>query len=58
MTYIVETLFTYGWENCWTEDDKPMTFDTREEAQAEIDDIIESGLDYNQNDFRIIEVES
>lgn len=40
--YTVETHF-YGntWENCWTDDNgQPITFATREEAQAEIDELI------------------
>lgn len=34
MRYIVETRFTYGFENCWSDDDgQPLTFSTLEEAQ-------------------------
>lgn len=62
MRYAVETEFTYGWENCWTEDGdetKPATFSTRDEAQAEIDDVRWS---YNLRDLtapamRIAELE-
>lgn len=62
MAYEVQTLFTYGWENCWTECDTgtPLQFDTREAAQAEIDDVLTegeaAGMDYSADDFRIIEV--
>lgn len=29
-----------GWVNCWTQDDKPAVFATREEAEAEITEFI------------------
>lgn len=32
--YAVETLFTYGWENCWMDDNgKPLTFARYDEAE-------------------------
>ena len=53
----VQTLFTYGWENCWTEDDVLLQFNTREEAQAALDDLFNSvkHLDYSKSDYRIVE---
>jgi len=60
-----------GWINNWTEENndgipQPMTFATPEEAQAEIDDLIESvqeavlagdmTKEYDPNDFRIVEI--
>jgi len=56
MNYIVETRVMYRWENCWTEDDQPMTFTTRAEAQAEIDDLLEEMPDYSAEDYRVIGV--
>lgn len=41
LLYKVEHNFAYGWDDAgWTEDDKPMRFNSRVEAQAEIDDHI------------------
>ena len=67
MTYQVEsfTLFD-GWVNCWTDDaENPITFDSREKAQQELDlflkeqagavlcgDMVEA---YDINDFRIVQ---
>ena len=57
--YAVETLFTYGWENCWQEESGgPTFFDTRQEAQDEINDVVMSNFSYYPDDFRIVEVES
>lgn len=59
-----------GWVNTWTVNDKPMTFATREEAQAEIDALlaeiqaeIDSGdrapdAGYSPDEFRVEEVAS
>jgi hypothetical protein len=57
--YVVETEMANGsWENCWSEDDVPLTFKTMEEAQAAIDDHVQSataaGMDVSQH--RITEV--
>jgi hypothetical protein len=39
--YAVETLFTYGWENCWTDDGgEPLTFATYEDAEQAMKDHI------------------
>ena len=57
MTYIVETrFFMNAWENCWTEDDKPLTFPTRAHAQAGIADLLAEMPDYSPEDYRIVEV--
>ena len=57
MTYIVETrFFMNAWENCWTEDDKPLTFPTHEAAQAEIDEVLAEMPDHSPEDYRITEV--
>jgi hypothetical protein len=63
MKYAVETRFAHGFENCWTYNDETLiTFDSREEAQAELDCHLrdlkadyEDGLieDYNPEDYRI-----
>jgi len=40
--YAVETLFTYGWENCWTDDNgKPLTFARYEAEEARKNHIID-----------------
>jgi hypothetical protein len=63
MKYAVETRFAHGFENCWTHNDETLiTFDSREEAQDELDCYLfslaaehEDGLieDYNPEDYRI-----
>ena len=40
--YEVQTKFIYGWENVWMDEDKPIVFKTKEEAQAELKDNVES----------------
>lgn len=68
MKYAVETNF-YGdkWENCWKDNDEnPLLFDTREEAEQEIKDHIcdcinaVEGGDMEDSpdpaDFRIVEI--
>ena len=54
--YIVETRMGNTWENCWTEDDKPLTFPTHEASQAEIDEVLAEMPDYSPEDYRIVEV--
>jgi hypothetical protein len=69
MTYEVQhNTLCDGWINCWTQDDKPMTFATEAEAQAEIDDFlsdIEAEIasgdrahdeGYDPSEFRIVNV--
>ena len=67
MKYVIETdTFVTGWVNCSTDEDGyPLAFDTREEAQAELDDhlamlCIARDLgnieDVNPEDYRITEV--
>ena len=57
--YEVQTRFIFDrWENCWTIDDKELeTFNSIEEAQAEIDDAISTSPegDATQSDYRIVE---
>ena len=38
--YEVQTLMSYGWENVWTEDEKPATYATEAEAQHAIDELV------------------
>ena len=40
--YEVQTKFIYGWENVWMDEDKPIVFKTKKEAQAELKDNVES----------------
>jgi hypothetical protein len=66
--FLVEHLFSYGWDDAgWISEDEPWLFDTREAAQAEIDDLIESVAEavavgdmsdeYDPDDYRIVEVD-
>ena len=59
--YEVETKFIYGWENVWMDDDKPVVFRTKKDAQAELKDNVDSWNDdpnttskYSYDDYRII----
>ena len=59
MKYRVERLFTYGWDDAdWAEDDEygnrvSLLFDTKAEAQAEIDELCAASGD-DPKDFRIV----
>ena len=55
MNYIVETYMGNTWENCWTEDDKPMTFLTHEAAQTGISELLAQMPDYIAEDYRIVQ---
>jgi hypothetical protein len=71
----VQTLFSYGWDNVWEnvwndyDDDNnttPVTFDSPEEAQAELDDMFNDVAEavargdmdtmYDRDDYRIVPV--
>ena len=61
MKYEVQTRFGDNWENVWHDDTTTLTyFDTVEEAQEEINDLIEEmelvGMDYDRDDYRIMSV--
>jgi hypothetical protein len=62
----VEMNFTYGWDDAgWTNNGLPWRFQTRAEAQQEIDELIEDTAEaasmnymdetYSKEDFRIVE---
>lgn len=63
--FAVETLFVFGWENCWRESGedgtyRPMLFPTREAAEAELKETLEtardSGMQFDPADYRIVTV--
>ena len=71
MSYEVQTNMNGTWENCWTEgntaeDIKPWVFDTKEDAQAELDEFLadvfravevgDMAEAYDLADYRIVEV--
>ena len=60
MKYEVQTNFGDDWENVWHDGEELTYFDTVEDAQEEIDDMIEEmelvGMDYDRNDYRIVEI--
>jgi hypothetical protein len=61
MKYEVQTNFgNDNWENVWHDGEELTYFDTVEEAQEEIDDMIEEmeeqGMDYDRDDYRIMPV--
>jgi hypothetical protein len=65
MKYKVELNFSYGWDDAgWEDDDKPTRFDSIEEAQAAIDELI-TDVDeavklghmtegYRKDDYRVV----
>jgi hypothetical protein len=62
MKYEVQTRFGRGnWENVWHDGEHLAYFASPEEAQAEIDDMIEEmelqGMDYDRDDYIIVQVE-
>jgi hypothetical protein len=56
MRYIVETRTGYSWENTWTEDGVPCVFASEHEAREALDDLMREMPDYNEGDYRIVEV--
>ena len=59
--YEVQTKFIYGWENVWMDEDKPIVFKTKEEAQAELKDNVDSWNNdpnttskYSYDDYRVV----
>ena len=55
MIYEVQTRMVNVWENCWADDNGPLTFATKSEAQAEIDELMREMSDYLPSDYRIVE---
>jgi len=55
MTYEVQTRMVNVWENCWTDNNGPLAFATKSEAQAEIDELMREMADYLPSDYRIVE---
>ena len=39
--YEVQIRLLSGWENCWNEDDKPLTFASREIAERELREFLQ-----------------
>ena len=56
MRYIVETRTGNSWENTWTEDDVPCSFASEHEAREALDDLMREMPDYDEGDYRIVEV--
>lgn len=55
--YLVQTKTDEGWVDIWTETlpdgtERPLRFQTKEEAQREIDDLVKE-MGYDPNDYRI-----
>jgi len=62
--YEVQTRFTYGWDNCWSVDDEPDYYETRQEAEDAIleffADLSRSGIRqlYSLDDYRVAFVDN
>lgn len=61
----VQTRFTSGWENCWKDNGKPVTFDTVEAANDELAKYITDSraavkdgdvTSFNPDDYRVAKV--
>ncbi len=59
--WVVETnMIAGGWQNIWTigDDEKPLTFTTKEEAESELEDLMEEArrndLGYDDMDWRVV----
>lgn len=54
----VQTRFSWGWENVWTEDDRPLFFDNLPEARDYLANFLEdrqtNGLTVSDQDYRIV----
>jgi hypothetical protein len=54
MYQVLTRTYVDGWANLWHDDDGVLwIFDTIEEAQAEIDDLLQEMPDYDADDYRI-----
>ena len=66
MPFKVLTRTVGDWEDCWTVDGVPMRFDTREEAEEEIEEVLgdvyesvtrgDMDSEYDRDDYKIVEV--
>lgn len=58
MRWRVETKFTYGWENVWTEDGAPLTFATQESAERALEehlsDLKDADMEHDRDEYRIV----
>ena len=65
MKYKIEHNYIYGWDDAYLDDnEKPILFDTKKEAQADIDDLIDDVKEavklghmedeYDKEDYRIV----
>jgi hypothetical protein len=57
MIFEVQTRMVNVWENVWSDDKGPLTFTTKKEAQAEIDELMREMSDYSPDDYRIVQLE-
>ncbi len=55
--YEVQTAFTYGWENCWTQGGRKLTFPTRAAARKDLDGLLRdtraANMGMKRSDYRI-----
>ena len=58
MYQVLTRTYVDGWANLWHDDDGVLwIFDTIEEAQTEIDDLLQEMPDYDAEDYRIERVQ-
>jgi hypothetical protein len=57
MIFEVQTRMVNVWENVWSDDNGPLTFTTKKEAQAEINELMREMPDYSPDDYRIVQLE-
>jgi len=56
MKYIVETRFGNDFENTWTEEEKPCTFDTLADAIVGLNELAKMLPDFCEDDYRIVKI--
>lgn len=59
--FVVETFTLFGgWKNCWSVDDVPQVFKTKDEAALELfefaSDLRTAGMPFESNEYRIREI--
>ena len=55
----VQQQFGSSWENVWQEDEKPLTFDSKGEAQRDLDEFFleeGDGAGYDPDEFRVVKI--
>lgn len=55
MAYKVLTNTLSGWEDCWKEDDKPLRFKTKQEAEEALQEHLKDWPSMDKDEFIIVD---